>query len=80
VRRRPLPPPERLTGADLLRLGLGLLMIPLGLVILVRTMSLAVTVPGVLAGGALMAFGVHRLWLGWSRYRLYRQNKGGSGR
>ena len=78
--RRPLPPPERFTGGDLLRIGLGVAMIPLGLAILFRTLSIAVTVPGVLVGGAFVGFGIHRLWLAWSRYRLYRQNKRGSAR
>lgn len=76
--KRPLPPPEQFTGGDLLRIGLGLLMIPLGVVILARTLSIALTVPGLLVGGTFVAFGIHRLWLGWSRYRLYRQNKRGS--
>jgi len=73
--RRPLPPPGQFTTADLLRIGLGVLMIPLGVVILVRTLSIAITVPGVLVGGVFVAFGVHRLWLAWNRYHLYRQDK-----
>jgi len=48
-------------------------MIPLGVIILVRTLAIAVTLPGVLIGGAFVAFGVYRLWTAWSRYRLYRQ-------
>ena len=78
--KHPFPPPEYLTLADLLRIGLGMLMVPLGVAILVRTLSIAVTVSGVLVGSAFVAFGIHRLWLAWSRYRLYRQNKrGGAG-
>jgi hypothetical protein len=50
-------------------------MIPLGIIILARTLSIAVTVTGVLVGGAFVGFGVYRLWLAWNRYRLYRQNK-----
>ena len=73
--RQPIAAPEQLTAADLLRIGLGLLMIPLGVIILVRTLSIAITVTGVLVGGAFVAFGVHRLWLAWKRYRLYRQSK-----
>jgi hypothetical protein len=75
VPRSPLPPPEQFTAADIFRIGLGLLMIPLGVIILARTLSIAVTVPGVLVGGAFIAFGAYRLWIAWSRYRLYRQNK-----
>ncbi len=78
--RRPLPPPEQFTGADLLRIGLGVAMIPLGVVILARTLSIALTAPGILVGGAFVGFGIHRLWLAWSRYRLYRGNKSGSAR
>lgn len=76
--RRPVPPPERFTVADALRIGLGVLMIPLGVIILVRTLSIAVTVPGILAGGAFIGLGVYRVWLAWSRYRLYRQGNKGS--
>lgn len=78
--KRPLPPPQQFTAADLLRIGLGLFMVPLGVAILVRTLSLAVTAPGVLVGVAFVGFGMHRLWLAWSRYRLYRRNKRGSAR
>ncbi|MDI7275408.1 MAG: hypothetical protein QME94_05480 [Anaerolineae bacterium] len=73
---RPLPVPERLTAADVCRAAMGLVMIPLGVVILVRTLSIAFTVPGVLVGGAFVGFGVHRLWTAWVGYRLYRQNRG----
>jgi len=70
------PPPERFTLADLCRILMGLMMIPLGLAILVRTLSIALTPQGVLIGGAFVAFGLHRLWLAWNGYRLYRQNRG----
>lgn len=73
--RRPLPAPEQFTAADALHIVLGLLMIPLGIVILIRTLSIAVTASGVLVGGAFVAFGVYRLWLAVKRYCLYRQNK-----
>lgn len=73
--RRSSPAPEQFTAADLLHIGLGVLMIPLGVIILVRTLSIAVTVTGILVGCAFVAFGVHRLWLAWSRYHLYRQDK-----
>lgn len=76
MRRHTFPPPEQFTAADACHIAFGLLMIPLGLAILVRTLAIAVTAPGVLVGGAFIAFGVHRLWLAWSRYRLFRQNRG----
>ena len=75
--RRPLPPPEQLTAADLLHIGLGALAVPLGVTILARTLSIAVTVPGLMVGAAFIAFGLHRLWLARSRYRLYQLNKRG---
>ncbi len=75
MRRRPAPPPERFTIADGCHIALGLLMVPLGVVILVRTLSIATTGAGVLVGGAFVAFGVHRLWTAWTRYRLYRQGR-----
>lgn len=73
--RRSLPSPERFTAADIVRIGLGLLMVPLGIIILIRTLSIAVTVPGVLVGGAFVAFGFYRLTIAWQQYRWYRQNK-----
>lgn len=73
--RHPLPAPERFTAADLCRIIMGLLMIPLGVAIIVRTLSIAVTVQGVLIGGAFVAFGVYRLWLAAGRYRLWRHKR-----
>lgn len=77
MRRRPIPSPERFTVVDLCRIGLGVLMIPLGVIILARTLAIAVTIPGILVGGVFLAFGLHRVWLAWSRYRLYRQDRKG---
>ena len=76
MRQPSLPPPERFTVADTLRIVLGLVMIPLGVAILVRTLSIAMTVPGILIGCAFVAFGVYRLWLAWNGYRLWQQNRG----
>ena len=76
MRRLPLPAPERFTLADALRIALGFLMIPLGVVILVRTLSIAVTLTGVVTGLAFVAFGVYRTWMALVRYRLYRQTRG----
>jgi hypothetical protein len=76
MRRRPLPPPERFTVTDALHIAFGLLMIPLGIVILVRTLSIAVTVTGLLVGVVFIAFGIYRTWLACVRYRLYSRNKG----
>lgn len=76
MRRRRLAPPERVTASDIFRIALGALFIPLGIMILVRTASIAFTVPGILAGIAFITFGMYRLWTAWSRYRLYQQNVG----
>ena len=73
--RRIVPPPEKLTLADKLRLGFGLMMVPLGVLILARTLTLAVTVQGILVGTAFIGFGLHRLWLGWTRYQLLRERR-----
>ncbi len=74
--RRTLPPPQAFTAADMLRILLGLLMIPLGVILLVRTLAVAPTLLGILVGAAFVAFGLYRLWLAGSRYLLYRQNRG----
>lgn len=78
--RRTLPPPERLSASDIAHIGLAMLMIPLGVVIIIRTLAVAVTVLGLLVGGAFIAFGGYRLWLAGSRLRLLRQHRGGSSR
>jgi hypothetical protein len=77
VRQRlPVPPPTRATWADRYRLGLGLIMIPLGIIILVRTLSVGiVTLPAILMGGAFIAFGTYRLYVWIVRYRMYRNMK-----
>jgi hypothetical protein len=73
VRRRSFAQPEFVTAGDVLRLMMAALMVPLGATILVRTLSLAPTVMGMLVGCSFMGFGGYRLWLGCSRYRLYRR-------
>ena len=65
------------TVSDALHIALGVLMVPLGLLILVRTTAIAVTATGVLIGLAFLAFGVYRTWMGLSRYRLYLQTRRG---
>ncbi len=76
MRRRPYPPPQRFTALDACHIVLGLLMVPLGIIILARTVAIAVSPMGLLVGVAFVAFGIHRGWLAWSRYRLYRRNRG----
>ena len=58
---------------DFYRIGLGLLMIPLGVTILARSFSAGVvTPPAILMGLAFVAFGMYRLYVGIVRYRMYR--------
>jgi hypothetical protein len=77
MRKRPLvPPPSDVTWADRYRLVLGLIMIPLGTIILVRTLSAGIiTLPAILMGGAFIAFGVYRLYVWIARYRMYKNTK-----
>jgi hypothetical protein len=71
-----VPPPAKATWADAYRMGLGLLMIPLGVTILVRAFSAGIVTPAaVLMGLGFVAFGVYRLYVGIVRYRMYRANK-----
>lgn len=73
---RPLPPPEQLTAQDVARLALGVIMIPLGAVILYRTLLITFSLQAILVGVAFIAFGLYRLALGWSRYHRLRQATG----
>ncbi len=78
--RRPLPPPGRLTAFDILHIALGALMVPLGILIIARTLIVAPTVLGILVGAAMLALGIHRLYLAGSRLRLLRQKPRGKSR
>lgn len=73
--RRVLPPPERFSAVDVAHIALGALMIPLGVLIIARTLAVSVTVLGLVVGGAFIAFGTYRLWLAWSRLRLLQQRR-----
>jgi uncharacterized membrane protein len=74
--RRLVPPPQKATWADLYRIGLGFLMIPLGIAILVRTISAGIITPAsVLMGAVFIAFGTYRLYVGIVRYRMYKNVK-----
>lgn len=70
-------PPTRATWMDFYRIGLGLLMIPLGITILVRSVVAGVvSTPAVLMGVAFIGFGVYRLYVGIVRYRMLRASLG----
>ncbi len=76
MRRRALPPPQRLSPLDVAHFLLALLMIPLGATLLVRTLLVAPNALGILAGLAFLGFGVYRLWLAITRYIAYRRGQG----
>lgn len=58
-----------LNWVDRYRLGTSVLMALLGAVVLYRVLSAAPSLPGVLLGGALLAFGLYRLSFYWKRWR-----------
>ncbi len=69
-----VPPPTTATWADAYRFGLGLLMIPLGITILVRTIGAGIiTLPAIILGLAFVAFGIYRVYVGVVRYRMYKR-------
>ncbi len=77
MRRRTLPPPERITLLDAAHLLLALVMVPLGVTLLVRTLLIAPSALGVLVGLAFLGFGLYRFWQAITRYIAYRRNQEG---
>ncbi len=73
LKSRSLPPPSKFTIRDLLQILLGLVMIPLGMMIMVNTLVRGAVVPALLIGGAFVAFGVYRTLFAAGRIRWYRQ-------
>jgi uncharacterized membrane protein YqaE (UPF0057 family) len=76
MRRTKLPPPEALTAADVVRIILAVMMVPLGIVLLVRAWQIAFSLQALVVGLAFTGFGVYRLYLAWQRLRLLRQRGG----
>ncbi|MGQ9553161.1 MAG: hypothetical protein ACUVWR_03495 [Anaerolineae bacterium] len=76
MRCRQAPPPEALTAADVVHIVFAFIMVPLGVLILVRTLQVAVSPLGILVGLSFSAFGIYRLRTAWMRYRLLRQRRG----
>ena len=72
---RKLPPPTKFTITDKYRLVLGVLALVLGIVILWRTIAIAVSLPGLMVGIAFIGFGVYRLWLGYTRLKQLKANR-----
>jgi len=65
------PPPERFTWQDAFHIAVGVACLPLGAIILYRTLSVAVTIPAILVGGGFLTFGAYRLYTAWTRLRIY---------
>jgi uncharacterized membrane protein HdeD (DUF308 family) len=72
---RKLPPPTKFTITDKYRLVLGVIALVLGIVILWRTIAIAVSLPGLMVGIAFIGFGVYRLWLGYTRLKQLRTKR-----
>jgi hypothetical protein len=65
--------PERLAAADIFRVLAGLLAVPLGSVILYRSVAAgAISPPAILVGVAFVAFGFYRSWFAFHRYQAFR--------
>lgn len=71
MRRVVLPPPEEFTLKDALQIVFGVIIIPMGAVILYDTAIRGAASLGLLTGGAFIAFGLHRTILAVSRLRWY---------
>lgn len=71
MRKRDLPSPARFTLGDALQILFGLVMIPLGAVILGRTFIAGAPIPAVLIGGAFIGFGIYRTLFAWGRIRWF---------
>lgn len=69
MRRHNLPPPTRFTLSDKYRLMLGFAAVLLGIVILWRTLPIAISPPAILIGLGFICFGAYRLWLGYTRLK-----------
>ncbi len=65
--KRNLPPPTQFTWGDKYRIALAVIMILLGIVILWRTLEIAISPPALLIGLGFVGFGVYRLRLAYTR-------------
>jgi hypothetical protein len=74
--KRVVGPPEKATAADAYRVFLGILMVPLGVVILYRTLSMGIITPtSILLSVVLIAFGLYRTYVAVVRYRMLRASE-----
>jgi hypothetical protein len=72
---RKLPPPTKFTITDKYKLVLGVIALGLGIVILWRTFTIAISPPALLVGFAFIGFGGYRLWLGYTRLKQLRNKR-----
>ena len=72
---RKLPPPTKFTITDKYKLLLGVIALILGVVILWRTIPVAISPPALMIGIAFIGFGVYRLWLGYTRIKQLRKKE-----
>jgi fucose permease len=75
MRRRPIPPPEKLTVTDVAQVILSFLMIPLGLIILYHALTKIRTVTAFVVSLAFLAFGLYRLTTASIRYGMLRRSR-----
>ncbi len=76
MHRHNLPPPERVTLKDAVQIMFGLIMVPMGAVILYNTSVRGGAALGILVGGAFLAFGLYRILLAAGRLRWYYARRG----
>ena len=75
MRRRPIPPPEKLTVTDVAQVILGFLMIPLGLIILYHAVTKIRTVTAFVVSLAFLAFGLYRVTTASIRFGMLRRSR-----
>ncbi len=71
--RRHISPPTAFTWQDRFQIAVGIICIPVGAIILYRTLAVMVAPPAILVGGGFIAFGAYRLYVAYARLRLYWQ-------
>ncbi len=77
VQRQKLLPPTQFTFGDKVRLLTGVIMLVLGIGLLWRTLPLGVSPQAVLVSAAFIGFGAYRLWLGYTRFKQYKNETRG---
>jgi len=75
MRRRPIPPPEKLTVTDVAQVIVGFLMIPLGFIILYHALTRIRTVTAFVVSFAFLGFGIYRVTTASHRYGMLRRSR-----